>query len=74
MTTPGILYLALARASLAGLKGERELCRHCDGNGVVAVLNAAGVRIGVTVCPRCAGYCWEPRNVTLKKGEPCRRG
>lgn len=32
---------------------QRELCRECDGNGVVKIPG------GVSVCPRCKGDCWE---------------
>jgi hypothetical protein len=34
--------------------GQRELCAHCGGNGVVKLVG------GVSVCPRCRGECYEP--------------
>jgi hypothetical protein len=39
---------------------DRELCRHCNGNGTVKL--ASGVR----VCPRCGGDCWEPTDGPLQ--------
>jgi len=39
---------------------ERELCRKCEGNGVLPIRNAEGTRIGIETCPRCYGDCWEP--------------
>ena len=36
---------------------ERELCRLCQGNGVLKIPN------GTCVCTRCDGDCWEPSAV-----------
>lgn len=33
-------------------ESPRELCKHCNGNGVVKINH------GVSVCPQCKGYCW----------------
>jgi hypothetical protein len=33
---------------------ERELCRRCEGNGVIKIPG------GVSVCPRCHQDCYEP--------------
>lgn len=40
------------------LKGERNLCKVCGGNGSLKIPG------GIKVCPVCDGDCWEPEGST----------
>jgi hypothetical protein len=39
---------------------DRELCRHCKGNGVLKIPG------GVATCRRCGGDCYEPDGGSLQ--------
>jgi hypothetical protein len=50
---------------------ERELCRRCEGNGVVKIPG------GVSVCPRCHQDCYEPAvqaSIGADPACPCQDG
>jgi len=38
---------------------KRELCKRCEGNGVIKIHH------GVSVCPRCDGFCYESKVIDV---------